>query len=87
MVIAGYEIPDRCPKGCPHRDSFAMYGQSAICGRCPLLVCTPDPSEGWCLVEPDDFRPDWAKAWSEWFKGDMQGQPDLLLVPSEGGDA
>jgi len=79
MIIAGNELPDRCPENCPHRDSFALYGQNSICGRCPVFCCIPCDDDGFCLVEPADYRSDWAKEWAEWFKNGMENAPELLL--------
>jgi hypothetical protein len=84
MLVAGtYDFPDECPSDCPHKNSFMTYGQSAICGRCPVFVCSEVPEEGWCLVAPDEYRPDWALAWYKWFRGGMQGYPDLLLTQAK----
>mgnify|MGYP003393828259 FL=1 len=35
------------------------------------------------MIEADDFREDWAKVWSEWFKGDMKEYPELYLQRKE----
>lgn len=78
MRIASYEIPDKCPEDCPFTDDLMHFGQSAICGRCPVLVCTPC-DEGWALVEADDYRPDWAKVWHEFFQNGMKEYPALVL--------
>ena len=31
------------------------------------------------LIPSEAFRPDWAKAWFEWFTNGYQGYPELLL--------
>lgn len=81
MKIGEYELPDKCPKDCPHKDDLYKYGQSAICGRCPVLVCTP--CDGMCLVDAADYRTDWAKAWHDWFEGGMKGWVELRFKIGE----
>lgn len=71
MIIAGcYEVPEDCPPDCKFQGSFARFGQSAICGHCPVLCCRPTLHEDgpFCLVEPEDFRPDWAAEWERFFR-------------------
>ena len=86
MIIAGkYEIPDSCPPDCVLRDELANFGQSATCCRCPVLNCSlnePAPEigyqESWRMLEPEEFREDWAKVWCSFFKGEV-GFPILCL--------
>jgi len=83
MRIGEFDFPDKCPEGCPFEESFMKWGQSAICGRCPVFVCAPctddDTGEAFCLVKPEDYRLDWAKAWFEWFRDGMHGRPEIIL--------
>ena len=43
-----------------------------------MFNCKPT-DDGFRLLEPNDYRPDWAKAWKEWFNSGMQGYPELPL--------
>lgn len=52
MIICGLEFPDRCPKDCPLQGDFALYGQSSLCGRCPVFVCGGE----FVLVEPEEWH-------------------------------
>lgn len=88
MIIANqYEVPDDCPPKCGFIDDMKRFGQGSICCSCPILNCkkTPAPPQYadkngmFCLIEPEGYRPDWAKIWAEWFKGDMKSIPELLL--------
>lgn len=86
MILAGkYEIPDTCPLECPF--NRGNFGQGDICTRCPIFNCRkfPDSSEYadedgfFYLMKPEQYRPDWAKVWYKWFKGDMKEYPILYL--------
>lgn len=82
MIIANkYEIPDKCPEKCSFKGDFVRYGQSAVCASCPIFNCTKFDYNGKeeCLVNPEGYREDWAKIWSEWFKGDMANLPELYF--------
>lgn len=74
MIIANkYEVPDSCPEDCAYLDDMATFGQNSICGRCPVLTCkvidgTEDGLGMFCLIEPADYRDDWAKEWEDFFK-------------------
>jgi hypothetical protein len=89
MLIAGnVELPDKCPEDCPFKDDIANYGQNAMCGRCPIFVCTTFGSEEdemgpMCLVEPEEYRHDWATVWQQWFADGMKGMPHLVLKMKE----
>lgn len=86
MIVAGIEFPNECPKDCPFTGDIMMHGQNSICGRCPLFCCSPcqdddeSPYGAFCLVEPEQYRPDWAKVWRRWFDDGMQGYPVLPLA-------
>lgn len=86
MLIAGkYEVPNTCPDICPYKNE--MLSQTDLCHRCPIFNCRKietndeyaDKDGFFCMIEADDFREDWAKVWSEWFKGDMKKYPELYL--------
>ena len=74
MLIAGkYEVPDTCPADCSLKEDMSKFGQNSICGRCPVFNCSrsaPDEQfpKGFCLLEPEQYRPDWAAEWVEFFK-------------------
>lgn len=66
-----FEVPDRCPKDCIYENDFRDYGQSAMCGRCPVFVCEKSAGpegEPFSLVEPGHYRNDWAAEWERFFK-------------------
>jgi hypothetical protein len=75
MVLAGkYEIPDKCPPNCSLRPTTS-FSQGDICTRCPVLICAPCPPnpkypeyDGMRVVEPDEFRPEWAEEWEQFFR-------------------
>lgn len=70
MIIAGdVEIPDKCPEGCRFKQE-AMY-QGNTCSRCPIFNCSKD-DEGFCLVEPEDYRHEWALEWQKFFNGESE---------------
>ena len=58
-----------------------------MCTSCPIFNCRKikvddeygDKDGMFCLIEPEDYREDWAKIWSEWFKGDREEYPILYL--------
>lgn len=68
LIAEKYEIPDECPHNCEFRSEIAWLGQSAMCVRCPIFNCSPMDEEGLRMLEPEDFREDWAKAWAEYFQ-------------------
>jgi hypothetical protein len=35
------------------------------------------------LVDPEEYRPDWAEVWRQWFDDGMQGYPVLPLASPE----
>jgi len=76
VVIGGQTFSTECPGACPGRSE--SFGQGGLCARCPLFNCKPT-DDGFRLLEPNDYRPDWAKAWKEWFNSGMQGYPELPL--------
>lgn len=86
MLIANkYTVPDTCPPDCPEKNQ--PFYQGNVCCSCPVFSCRkiPDTSEYadkdgmFCLVEPEQYRADWAKAFQDWFEGGMKGLPKLFL--------
>ena len=75
-----YEIPDNCPEDCLYKNNMINFGQSSICIRCPVFNCKKDV-DGFCLLEPEEYRDDWAKEWYEFFKTGKE--PTLYLTIKE----
>ena len=81
-----YDVPDRCPPNCPfmHNNKYRD-----ICDRCPIYCCTKkhDLSEYsnkngmFCIINPEEYRADWAKVWQDWFKSEMNTLPELIIFP------
>jgi len=70
ILIGGQEFPNKtCLKdeckfwGDPH-----ALSQGSWCYRCPLLNCVLD-EDGFNLLNPSDYREDWAKEWKLFFEG------------------
>ena len=75
IIIAGsYIFPDKCPKNCLYKQE--SFSQGSMCTRCPILNCKKD-KDGFCLIEPEDYRKDWAKEWNDFFKRGTE--PKLYL--------
>ena len=87
LIAKKFEVPDNCPITCPFYGDIGKTGQGSICTRCPVLICQDFEYQGQItqVVHPDGFREDWAKVWSEWFKGDMKAFPVLPLFPKAKG--
>jgi len=79
MIIGGQEFPEKCPENCPGKKEPFMQG--GLCHRCPIFNCKSFIMEEHKvrLVEPEEYRSDWAKAWKEWFDKGMNGYPELFL--------
>jgi hypothetical protein len=87
QIIGGQEFSTSCPDNCPGKDE--LVGQGGLCHRCPIFNCEPvevqpyemgpEQKEACCfrLLEPDDYREDWALVWKQWFDGGMVGYPHL----------
>lgn len=69
MIIGGQEFPERCPADCRFRGDFYERGQASICIRCPVFCCIE--IDGFRLLEPDDYREDWAAEWKRFFDGEV----------------
>ena len=87
LIAKKYEVPDACPEKCSFHGDMVTHGQNSVCCRCPVFVCKEFEMDGQmiCMVPPDHHREDWAKVWSEWFKGDMKAFPVLPLFPKAKG--
>jgi len=74
MKIAGIDFPNDCPKDCSFKNDFSIFGQSSICGRCPIFNCGGE----FKLLECDEYREDWVKEWKRFFDGEIKF-PILIL--------
>lgn len=64
---AGIEVPEECPKDCRFKGEVELYGQNAICCRCPVMICPG-------IIEPEGFCEEAAREWETFFKtGKMPG--------------
>lgn len=70
MKIGPYTLPDACPENCPFLGDAQAISQGGMCFRCPVINCTPMEYEGKqiCLVDPADYREDWAAEWEKFFR-------------------
>jgi len=64
------EIPDNCPDNCVFKEDLIQFDQSCMCTRCPIFNCMKD-SSGFCMIEPENYREDWALEWKKFFKGEI----------------
>jgi len=76
MYIGGQLFPTDCPERCPEKSK--PFYQGNTCSRCPISNSVPD-ANGFSLVDPNDYRSDWAKAFRTWFNNGMIGQVNLPL--------
>jgi hypothetical protein len=79
MRIGDHKLPDKCPTDCQFIGDIGRHGQNSICGRCPVFCCA-DSDLDFRLVEPEDYREDWAAEWAEFFR---TGQPPRLRLTDE----
>lgn len=77
IEIGGQMFPTKCPNECPYRRKPQIQG--SFCHRCPIFNCSGD----FKLIEPGDYRPDWAKRWKEWFNEGMIGIVELPLYKED----
>jgi len=68
MIIANFEFDCSVCEKCPER-SGAFY-QGNFCSRCPVFNCSKD-EDGFCLLEAEDYRADWAQEFYSWIKSDF----------------
>jgi len=76
IYIGGYLFDTVCPLNCPGKEGNIVQG--GLCYRCPIFNCVPD-KDGFSLIEPIDYRDDWAKEWAAWFNNGYKGYPNLIL--------
>jgi len=79
------EIPDSCPEKCSLRSDYLYQGN--ICSRCPIFNCEAieNHDEIFRLLEPEDYREDWAIEWKRFFDGEID-YPNLKLCIKENHD-
>ena len=75
-----FKHPIKCPQSCIFK-SEAFFDQGCICTRCPVLCCkqpiTEEDKIYMPMIEPDNFRDDWAEEWDNFFK--IGRRPKLQL--------
>ena len=88
MLIAGYAFPDDCPPDCPNIENWKHFDQGCICTSCPVFLCAarllPGEPEGgatFCMVNPEHYGADQAKAWFEWFANPSAVEPKVPHTP------
>lgn len=84
-VADHYDMPDKCPKDCSFKGMPMAMGQGSMCFRCPVLLCRDNPKVG-PIIEPEDYRPDWAKQWQLFFEGKVDFPMLSLEAKHEGGE-
>ena len=78
IIIGGQEFQDHCPLDCPEREE--PFYQGNMCSRCPIFNCTPPAGDpDFIMMEPDEYRKDWAVEWKKWFNRGMKGGVNLEL--------
>jgi hypothetical protein len=65
IIIGGVEFPEKCPKKCPGKEG--PFYQGNLCSRCPIFNCTTE----YKLMEPKEYRKDWASDFKKWFDSDF----------------
>jgi hypothetical protein len=65
---AGIEFENTCDNckygGGDKYGNFFEYGQGSICIRCPVFCCFEES-----MVDPEEYREDWAREWRDFFDG------------------
>jgi len=86
MKIGEFEFPDKCSENCPFLGDIGRNGQNSICGRCPVFCCTPVEYEGEmiCMIDPADYREDWAEEWAKFFEDGTFPMLKLKLERADG---
>lgn len=72
LISKKYMMPDKCPGNCKFKNE--LFYQGNMCSRCPVFNCCGE----FKLIEPDDYREDWAKEFEIFFK--TQKIPVLYLT-------
>jgi len=70
-----YEYPEKCPENCSLKPE--SFYQGCACMRCPVLCCKDDDDGYSPIIEPEDFRDDWAAEWETFFR--IGKEPELKL--------
>ena len=65
-----FECPDKCPDDCELKKE--PFHQGSICTRCPVFCCkmpiTEEDKKYLPILNPDEFRDDWAREWANFFQ-------------------
>ena len=77
-----FEVPDNCDRCHLKPENFLeSFSQGDICSRCPIFNCKfmddIETDEYWCLINPEEYRDDWAKEWEKCFKEKTYPQLNL----------
>lgn len=70
-----FEIPDQCPDLCAFQKDLQFFDSTSMCFRCPVINCLGDSTNR--LIDPWNYRDDWAKEWEIFFKGGPTPQLQL----------
>jgi len=76
-----FEIPDDCPEHCLFLHDARALSQGGMCFRCPVMNCRAGDIGP--LIEPIDFRDDWAEEWARFFKDGVLPKLPLKLTKKE----
>lgn len=76
IYIGNQLFPTKCSNKCPGKEEPICQGN--LCHRCPIFNCVPT-EDGFCLIEPNNYRQDWAKEFRKWFNNGCKGYPKLKL--------
>lgn len=89
MIVAGdVNVPDKCPGTCAYKAEAQRMGMESMCMDCPVFCCiaVPDPYHEYgdtgimYMVDPKDYRHDWALEWKKFFE---TGEKPRLLLKME----
>jgi len=70
-----FNVPNQCLQNCEYKSE--IFDLNAICFRCPVFTCNKD-EEGFCMIEPEDYRDDWAKEWEIYFREKIMNNKDEI---------
>ena len=79
ITVQGITFTVEDCRKCPHNGSFAL---TSPCAHCPIFLCWAiEDTDGSMLrmVEPEDYRKDWAEAFRKWMDGGYKGELELPL--------
>jgi len=59
-------VPDSCLSDCPYRKE--PFYQGNMCCSCPVFNCSSFGDKNSRLLEPEEYRDDWAEEWEKFFR-------------------